>query len=391
MPTCCACLEEKTRVVLCTSCGEHGCESCQTIYAVAACMACQVAFTEEYLIRSGHQKLVKTVLRPAQETMFWNREKEFLPATQKLVDWETAVMELYKQVRFGYKVTFPPKPAELIMSQANSVFPCPSAECRGFVVPSEKRCGACKRTVCTLCRSLVPGTSHTCDPSILETLAALQKDSKACPKCFASIFRVSGCNHMFCTNCRTHFDWATGQILSKSTNHHYDQTTPFSKNVPVQEGATAAVHQRCESFPSLSRPQRDDLFPAEVIRLIFQEPKIVEAYAASNLQMHKLREAHDQALIRVRMQFLKGVSEAQCKKKVWLLEQNLQLRTTEAELVRDFLLQIDSLQKKLRASAITSSESLLQLHSRVNFFNKLLQDAGSKINFKIHEGPLLNM
>jgi hypothetical protein len=159
----------------------------------------------------------------------------------------------------------------------------------------------------------------------------------------------------------------------------------------VQEGATAAVHQRCESFPSLSRPQRDDLFPAEVIRLIFQEPKIVEAYAASNLQMHKLREAHDQALIRVRMQFLKGVSEAQCKKKVWLLEQNLQLRTTEAELVRDFLLQIDSLQKKLRASAITSSESLLQLHSRVNFFNKLLQDAGSKINFKIHEGPLLNM
>ena len=43
-------------------------------------------------------------------------------------------------------------------------------------------------------------------------------DSKPCPGCKTMIHRIDGCAHMFCTICKTGFNWATGHKISHNNN-----------------------------------------------------------------------------------------------------------------------------------------------------------------------------
>lgn len=107
--------------------------------------------------------------------------------------------------------------------------PCPAPECKGFVMAPSFACGTCSIKVCRKC--MEPKESgddasttkeHTCDPGAIETYKLLRKDSRACPGCGALIFRISGCYQMWCTQCRTAFNFHTGQIEQGVVhNPHY--------------------------------------------------------------------------------------------------------------------------------------------------------------------------
>ena len=62
---------------------------------------------------------------------------------------------------------------------------------------------------------------HTCDPNDLETAKLLDKDTKPCPKCATGIFKIDGCDQMWCILCHTAFSWRTGTIESHIHNPHY--------------------------------------------------------------------------------------------------------------------------------------------------------------------------
>ena len=51
------------------------------------------------------------------------------------------------------------------------------------------------------------------------------KDSKPCPNCYIPIFKLSGCNQMFCTNCHVVFDWISLKIDKGPVhNQHFSIT-----------------------------------------------------------------------------------------------------------------------------------------------------------------------
>jgi hypothetical protein len=62
---------------------------------------------------------------------------------------------------------------------------------------------------------------HTCNPELVETAKLLAKDTKSCPKCQAKIFKIDGCDQMWCTQCHTAFSWKTGAIQTSIHNPHY--------------------------------------------------------------------------------------------------------------------------------------------------------------------------
>jgi hypothetical protein len=64
---------------------------------------------------------------------------------------------------------------------------------------------------------------HKCDTNTVETIKALKKDTKPCPKCDARIFKIDGCDQMWCTQCHTAFSWRTGAIETRIHNPHYFQ------------------------------------------------------------------------------------------------------------------------------------------------------------------------
>ena len=63
---------------------------------------------------------------------------------------------------------------------------------------------------------------HVCNPDDVATAELLAKDTKPCPQCGTGIFKIDGCDQMWCTECKTAFNWRTGQLeTGHFHNPHY--------------------------------------------------------------------------------------------------------------------------------------------------------------------------
>ena len=103
---------------------------------------------------------------------------------------------------------------------------CPAADCAGFLSTAWK-CGLCEIWACPDChevKGLERDGPHTCDPANIATAQLMAKDSRNCPQCAAAIFKIDGCDQMWCTQCHTAFSWRTGQIETHRVHnpHYYD-------------------------------------------------------------------------------------------------------------------------------------------------------------------------
>jgi hypothetical protein len=99
---------------------------------------------------------------------------------------------------------------------------CPAEECRGFISASYI-CGICTKKTCSDCLEIIDN-DHTCKNESIESAKAIKKETRSCPKCAARIFKIDGCDQMWCTvdGCNTAFSWNTGHIVSgRVHNPHY--------------------------------------------------------------------------------------------------------------------------------------------------------------------------
>jgi len=103
---------------------------------------------------------------------------------------------------------------------------CANNDCRGFL-SSQWKCGLCQLYTCSQCHILKGrernDDNHVCNPDDIATASLLKKDSKPCPKCASVIFKISGCDQMWCTICSTAFSWKTGKLVQNGIIHnpHY--------------------------------------------------------------------------------------------------------------------------------------------------------------------------
>jgi hypothetical protein len=107
-------------------------------------------------------------------------------------------------------------------SRRTFIRPCPSPDCRGFLNINYV-CGICETNVCSRCHEIKKeGTEHTCKPEDIESAKAIMKETRPCPKCAVPIFKIDGCSQMWCSMCKTAFNWNTGRIETGNIhNPHY--------------------------------------------------------------------------------------------------------------------------------------------------------------------------
>ncbi len=105
--------------------------------------------------------------------------------------------------------------------RAEFVKKCGDPECRGFL-STRWKCGLCEKSTCIDCHEVkIDEVQHVCDQNCVATIKLLKTDTKDCPQCQASIFKIDGCDQMWCTLCKTGFSWSTGKIEMKLHNPHY--------------------------------------------------------------------------------------------------------------------------------------------------------------------------
>ena len=116
---------------------------------------------------------------------------------------------------------------------------CPYADCRGFLSTAWK-CGLCENWACPDChevKGLEKDTPHTCNPDSVATAQMLARDSRHCPNCASMIFKINGCDQMWCTQCHTAFSWRTGRIETHTIhNPHYYEYRRTHGGMPRQAG-----------------------------------------------------------------------------------------------------------------------------------------------------------
>lgn len=99
---------------------------------------------------------------------------------------------------------------------------CSGDNCKGFLEnnPTDKgwKCTLCEKLTCRRCQQPLE-KGHKCDEGIIENLKEIKKDTKPCPKCGTGIFKVDGCDVMFCISCQTYFSWNSGKIFKRALHN----------------------------------------------------------------------------------------------------------------------------------------------------------------------------
>ena len=100
-------------------------------------------------------------------------------------------------------------------------FKCPSINCKGFFYTDEFKCTLCFKNICKECHK-ISDNGHECKLEEKNEIKELMKNITQCPNCKEVINRSAGCNDMYCTKCKTHFNFKT----KKETNYRHNPHAP---------------------------------------------------------------------------------------------------------------------------------------------------------------------
>ena len=117
------------------------------------------------------------------------------------------------------------------------IMPCPMENCKGYI--SDKYvCHLCDQEICNACHQAKNNSNeHQCKRDDIKSATIINESSKPCPNCYVAIFKISGCNQMFCTHCHTVFDWETLEIDKGAVHnvHYFEWITSTQNNTLTQE------------------------------------------------------------------------------------------------------------------------------------------------------------
>lgn len=246
--TCVICCETRTLrnpMVEC-ACGFKACRKCSQRYMleqrVSKCMSpgCVKEWDRQFVVENFAKTFITGEWKKMKEQVLFDREKALLPATQGVVEMrvrqentkkeirevDTLMRELYERRRNleqQYRIGGVEGTASTQHERRQFIRACPAGDCRGFL-SSQWKCGTCAKSTCSDCHEVkdeAPGQEHVCNPDNVATATLLSHDTKPCPKCATAIFKIEGCDQMWCTQCHTAFSWRTGHIETNVHNPHY--------------------------------------------------------------------------------------------------------------------------------------------------------------------------
>ena len=240
--------KSKNKKVSCPFCNYDCCTSCFQTYLLNSthnteCMNCRKELTLDFIGFNTCKTFHNKTYRDKRAKDLLSKEKSLLPDTQELFESQREEKKLIEEIRELTETTKLIKQQisermirleELRYARANPqgndikerkqfVKKCIVEDCRGFLSQAWK-CGTCDVNACSKCHK-VKGEDHVCNKDDVATMDLLKSDTKPCPSCSIPIYKVDGCDLMWCVTCHTTFSWNSGQVTKVLHNHnpHYYQ------------------------------------------------------------------------------------------------------------------------------------------------------------------------
>jgi cellulose biosynthesis protein BcsQ len=266
---CSICCSIRTRILSCPYCSYISCIECNEKYSLETinkphCMSCKKEFSNQFFYDNFSKVFINKKYKNHRQQILFEREKYLLPATQPEVE------KIYKKERLYKQITDIRKLINDLKIEENQVrdriynidsikydekdekdekyayiCPCPNNECRGFL-STRYKCGICNIQACSECRE-IKKQNHICDPNILESVKEIKKTTRDCPNCRTLIFKISGCDQMYCTQCHIAFSWRTGKVEKGMIhNPHYFEYLRENGNIPRNPN-----EDRCGGLPTI--------------------------------------------------------------------------------------------------------------------------------------------
>lgn len=249
--------------ISCIKCNYSSCTHCTKRYLLespneARCMNCKHTWTRDFLVQNFTKIFINKDYRKHREEMLFEREKSFIPNTMIIINKENEIKELHRQ-KEQLRKEYDEKIYNLdvkIWNLENSsnkkevnkfMKKCRVTGCLGYL-SSKWKCGICETYTCKDCHVIIGKKisnhnenivlpSHECKQEDIKTIKLLNKDCKNCPKCNVPIFKIDGCNQMWCVECKTAFSWRTGEIITGHFHnpHYYEWLRENNNGVIARE------------------------------------------------------------------------------------------------------------------------------------------------------------
>jgi hypothetical protein len=270
-------------------------------------LKCGKEWSSKFIRASFPNVFINTKLKSHQSDILLEQERALLPATQPIVEAEI------RKEKMKLEAIEIEKAIRNLISQKNDLMAginnlrydkvivnkfiraCSDTNCRGFL-SSQWKCGICEQWSCPDCHELKgpnKDAEHTCDPNNVATAKLLAKDTKACPKCRTNIFKISGCDQMWCTQCHTAFSWQKGSIENTIHNPHYYEWRRNNGGLERAAGDVECGHQldhrTVDTIIQLIRTKHTNLLSLSQKKYMpLSQPIQESAYAADRNQINNI-------------------------------------------------------------------------------------------------------
>ena len=238
-----------------TDCKFSCCKTCIRTYLLGttadpSCMNCKKPWNEKFLVANLNRAFCDKEYKTHRKDLLVDREISKLPETmeaaerQKKIDVEeekskairekiNALNKELKELKLEngqcYRRIYQIRQGtgEASTSERRKfIMACPNNLCRGYL-STQYKCDLCELFTCPQCLEIIgynKTDEHTCNPDNVASAELIKKDTKPCPQCGVRIYKVSGCNQMWCTECKIAFDYNTLKIDTGIVhNPHYYQ------------------------------------------------------------------------------------------------------------------------------------------------------------------------
>ena len=251
MTTCDICVEALNKSnhspSTCNFCQLTACKQCiRTFLGSSAgepkCMKCNTAWDNEFVLQAVNKTYYHSDLKDKKKDKMLEFEKGRIPATQedakRYMVKEKAGKDIsviqkdnddlsalisknnarIRQIRNKLREDL----GQVVAEKKEFIMQCQVEGCKGFLSTGYK-CELCDAKTCSKCLEVVD-EEHECKPDSIASAEMIKKDTKPCPKCSIRVYKIDGCNQMWCVQCNTPWDWVTGKIVNGTIhNPHYYQ------------------------------------------------------------------------------------------------------------------------------------------------------------------------